>query len=452
MNSHYLKYLKYKNKYKNSKFILNGGMKEVEFELHGTMLTTDIPNDFICPISHEIMEDPVITCDGYSYEKIHITQWIRQRPANPLTNVLLPNVNLIPNHSLKGAIIDFTESIYTKKLLELTQLAEQNNSNAQYELGVMYSKYPPDMEKSMYWLNKAVEQHHEQAQHEIIQINERLERERLERERLERLERERLERERLERLERERLERERLERERLGRERLERERLESLLERNRLERERLERERPERERLERERLERVKREKLERLETKRLERRARGIIDTITEKEKRKLLLRADTVNYEYIEELIAKYGPNTKNIIFDILISGRAKSFDLLSELFANYPELITEENFNRIIALDPPIPQNQNQEHIIMANNPFYKPRDREKIILDLITTYPRLVTEHNIEIIRQYITLETDHINRLKTFYRESGLDDHPEVITKITDLNRKQFLLNSIRQLL
>ncbi len=135
-------------------------------------------------------------------------------------------------------------------------------------------------------------------------------------------------------------------------ERLERERLQ------RLERERLERERLER--LERERLERVKRGKLERLESIRLEKRRRGIIDTITEKEKRKLLLRADTVNYEYIEELIAKYGPITKNIIFDILISGRAKSFDLLRELFANYPELITEENFNKIIALDPPIPQN--------------------------------------------------------------------------------------------
>jgi hypothetical protein len=196
MNSHYLKY---KNKYKNSKFILNGGMKEVEFVLHGTMLTADIPNDFTCPISHEIMVDPVITSDGYSYERFHINQWIRQKPTNPLTNEPLLNVNLIPNHSLKGAIIDFTESIYTKKLLELTQLAEQNNSNAQYELGVMYSKYPPDMEKSMYWLNKAVEQHHEQAQHEIIQINERLERESLERQ--ERLERESLERESLERLE-----------------------------------------------------------------------------------------------------------------------------------------------------------------------------------------------------------------------------------------------------------
>ena len=225
MNTYYLKYLKYKGKYNNNKFILNGGMKEVEFELHGTTLTVDMPNDFICPIIHEIMENPVVTCDGYSYERIAITQWLTIRRTNPVTNQPLVNINLIPNHSLRGAITDFKESVYAKKILELTQLAEQNNSNAQYELGVMYSKYP-DMEKSMYWLNKAVEQHHEQAQHEIIQI-----RERPERERLERLERERLERER-ERLERERLERERFLENESNSDRLER------LERERLDRER----------------------------------------------------------------------------------------------------------------------------------------------------------------------------------------------------------------------
>ena len=180
MNEYYLKYLKYRNKYKNNKFILNGGMKEVEFELHGTTLTVDMPNDFICPIIREIMEDPVVTCEGYSYERTAITHWLTIRRTNPVTNQPLLNINLIPNHSLRGAITDFKESIYAKKILELTQQAEQNNSNAQYELGVMYSKYP-DIEKSMHWLNKAVEQHHAQAQLKINQINERLERERLER-------------------------------------------------------------------------------------------------------------------------------------------------------------------------------------------------------------------------------------------------------------------------------
>ena len=201
------------------------------------------------------------------------------------------------------------------------------------------------------------------------------------------------------------------------------------------------------------RLERVKREKLERIETKRLERRARGIIDTITEKEKRALLLRADIIDYEYIEELIAKYGQIID--VFNILISGRARSYHLLRELLTNYPELITEENFNKIIALDPPVPPNQpgqSPEHLIMPNNPLYKPRDREQLIIDLISRNPRLVTEHNIEQIRQYITQEVNYINRLKTFYRDSGLDGHHEVIPKIIGLDRKQLILNQIRQLL
>jgi hypothetical protein len=263
MNSYYLKYLKYNKKYKNNKFILNGGMRQgCEIEIHGTTFIVDIPNDFFCPIMNEIMVDPVITCDGFSYDRINITKWLTQRHTNPITNEPLLNANLIPNHSLKGAIIDFTESIYTKKLLELTQLAEQNNSNTQYELSVMYSNYPIDMEKSMYWLNKAAELHHEQAQERIIEIKEserleieRLERRRLERRRLAREREERLEREKLE-IERERLERERLEKERPEEEKLERERgKRMMLERIRLV-EILERERFERERLERERLER----------------------------------------------------------------------------------------------------------------------------------------------------------------------------------------------------
>ena len=85
-------------------------------------------------------------------------------------------------------------------------------------------------------------------------------------------------------------------------------------------------------------------------------------------------------------------------------------------------------------------------------MPSNPLYKPRDREQLIIDLISRNPRLVTEHNIEQIRQYIIQELDYINRLKTFYRDSGIDDHHEVIQKIIGLDRKQLLLNHIRQLL
>ncbi len=29
--------------------------------------TEDIPNDCICPITQDLMEDPVVAADGYSY-------------------------------------------------------------------------------------------------------------------------------------------------------------------------------------------------------------------------------------------------------------------------------------------------------------------------------------------------------------------------------------------------
>jgi hypothetical protein len=216
-------------------------------------------------------------------------------------------------------------------------------------------------------------------------------------------------------------------------------------------------ERSEREEFERYMLERYmleRRVKLERLDAIRLERRARGIIDIITEEEKRTLLLRANTISYEYIEELIAKYGPIT-DVIFNILISGRAGSFDLLFRLLTNYQELITEDNFNKIITLDPPHelpPSDISPEHFIVPHNPLYKPRDIERIIHFLIDKYPRLLTEHNIEQIRQYICLELDYIHRLKTFYRDSRLNEHPEVISKIIILNKKEECLQQIRQIL
>ena len=33
----------------------------------------------ICPITHEVMEDPVVCADGHSYERAAITQWLLAR-------------------------------------------------------------------------------------------------------------------------------------------------------------------------------------------------------------------------------------------------------------------------------------------------------------------------------------------------------------------------------------
>jgi len=67
----------------------------------------EIPHEFMCPISREIMTDPVITSDGLSWEKQQIETWLADHDTSPLTNVVLESKKTIPNTFLKNLINDF---------------------------------------------------------------------------------------------------------------------------------------------------------------------------------------------------------------------------------------------------------------------------------------------------------------------------------------------------------
>jgi hypothetical protein len=47
------------------------------------------PDEFVCPISCEIMEEPVTTLAGNTYEKASIMAWFRTHQTDPLTNARL---------------------------------------------------------------------------------------------------------------------------------------------------------------------------------------------------------------------------------------------------------------------------------------------------------------------------------------------------------------------------
>ena len=135
------KYLKYKNKYLKIKKQV-GGMKKENFEVNGKPITADVPNDFICSISFDIMVDPVILSDGHSYERNSIMEWLETHDTSPKTGARLVNNNIIPNHTLKTVIEDFLQDIYNKKLNEqigeLVKLANSGNCCAQYQLALKY--------------------------------------------------------------------------------------------------------------------------------------------------------------------------------------------------------------------------------------------------------------------------------------------------------------------------
>uniref|UniRef100_A0A1J3FEC6 U-box domain-containing protein n=1 Tax=Noccaea caerulescens TaxID=107243 RepID=A0A1J3FEC6_NOCCA len=65
----------------------------------------DIPNYFICPISLEIMQDPVTAISGITYDRQSIVKWLEKVPSCPVTKQSLPlDSELTPNHMLRRLI------------------------------------------------------------------------------------------------------------------------------------------------------------------------------------------------------------------------------------------------------------------------------------------------------------------------------------------------------------
>ncbi|XP_051998028.1 WD repeat, SAM and U-box domain-containing protein 1-like [Xyrauchen texanus] len=74
-------------------------------ELRSALIGSDVPDEFLCPITRETMKDPVMAADGYSYEREAIESWINtSNRSSPMTNLPLQTNTLTPNRTLKMAI------------------------------------------------------------------------------------------------------------------------------------------------------------------------------------------------------------------------------------------------------------------------------------------------------------------------------------------------------------
>uniref|UniRef100_A0A2N9FE11 RING-type E3 ubiquitin transferase n=1 Tax=Fagus sylvatica TaxID=28930 RepID=A0A2N9FE11_FAGSY len=68
------------------------------------------PSYFICPIFHEVMQDPHVAADGFTYEAEALRGWLDSgHDTSPMTNVKLEHCNLVPNHSLRSAIREWQQ-------------------------------------------------------------------------------------------------------------------------------------------------------------------------------------------------------------------------------------------------------------------------------------------------------------------------------------------------------
>ncbi|XP_059649797.1 U-box domain-containing protein 21-like [Cornus florida] len=84
----------------------HAGKKQQPDENSGMELT--IPNQFRCPISLDLMKDPVTLSTGITYDRESIERWIESgNHTCPITNQALRTLEPIPNHTIRTMIQDW---------------------------------------------------------------------------------------------------------------------------------------------------------------------------------------------------------------------------------------------------------------------------------------------------------------------------------------------------------
>lgn len=65
----------------------------------------EVPGIFLCPIFQDVMKNPHVAADGFSYELEAIEEWLKMgRDTSPMTNLKLKHKFLTPNHTLRSLI------------------------------------------------------------------------------------------------------------------------------------------------------------------------------------------------------------------------------------------------------------------------------------------------------------------------------------------------------------
>jgi len=79
-----------------------------------TQTRLPVPDSFKCPISHDLMVDPVVDPEGNTYDRASIEQWLVRTPTSPITRSRMTKDDLTPNRALADSIVTFKPMLEIK--------------------------------------------------------------------------------------------------------------------------------------------------------------------------------------------------------------------------------------------------------------------------------------------------------------------------------------------------
>jgi hypothetical protein len=88
--------------------------------LSSLALCDEIPAEYFCCISQEVMIDPVKTHDNHIYDRSSIERWFKTRYTSPLTGLELVDITLTPHNELKNQIQEYIRLKLNEQTVKIT--------------------------------------------------------------------------------------------------------------------------------------------------------------------------------------------------------------------------------------------------------------------------------------------------------------------------------------------
>ncbi|KAI3678801.1 hypothetical protein L6452_38104 [Arctium lappa] len=104
-----------------------------------------IPSYFICPLSLQLMFDPVIVATGQTYERDSIQEWLNHGLIRcPVTRQTLSHTNLIPNYTVKALIANWCDENRIK-VNRTSDLHDKTEDSTSRDLIQMVGDFDPSL-------------------------------------------------------------------------------------------------------------------------------------------------------------------------------------------------------------------------------------------------------------------------------------------------------------------
>jgi U-box domain len=113
--------------------------RAVKLYYQGVTSLDGTPECFVCPISLEIMSDPVILPDGHSFDRIALAKWLEINNTSPATRQVVSLDDIRPNWMLKNLIRQYRRNVKERrKQQRLNSLAEVLERRRQRKMPVSF--------------------------------------------------------------------------------------------------------------------------------------------------------------------------------------------------------------------------------------------------------------------------------------------------------------------------